>query len=450
MATILRYPPGPTSRVPGGHMLAFRRDAIGLLTSLVQRFGDVVQYRLGTEQITLINHPHFVRDVLVTNQRNFTKSRALQWAKFILGDGLLTSEGELHLRQRRLAQPAFQRQHLPTYGATMVTSAQRLQARWQDGEARDIDREMTRLTLAIASKTLFGADLEEDAYDIGEALTTIIELFPRFMLPFFELINKLPLPSNRRAEQARNRLDGVIYRIIQERRAGATDSGDLLSMLLAARDEEGDGQGMSDRQLRDELMTLLLAGHETTATLLTWTWYLLSQHPAVEAQLHAELASTLGGRLPTVEDMPQLPYTRMVIAETLRLYPPAWILGRRTIEPYDVGGYMLPAKAIVVMSPYLIQRDKRFFRRPEVFDPQRWTRAGELTMTKFSFFPFGAGARQCLGEGFAWMEGILALATLAQQWQMRLAPDQQVGLKPLITLRPKYGMRMVLQRRPAL
>ena len=447
MVTAVRYPPGPKSTLPGGQMLAFRRDAIGLLTRLTRQYGDVVMYKNGPERVTFLNHPDYIRDVLVTHQRNFTKSRALQWAKFILGEGLLTSEGEVHVRQRRLAQPAFQRQRIPTYGTIMVTYAQRLQERWQDGETRDIDQEMARLTLAIASKTLFDADVEEEARDIGAALTTILQLFPRFILPFSNLIGKLPLPSNRQSEQARKLLDTVIYRIIHERRASGIDKGDLLSMLLAARDNEGDGGGMSDQQLRDEVMTIMLAGHETTAMLLTWTWYLLSQHVAAEANLHMELDSVLAGRLPTVADIPRLPYTRMVLAEAMRLYPPAWIIGRRAIEAYEVGAYVIPATSIVVLSPYITQHDARFFPDPGVFDPQRWTLEAEAARPKFAYFPFGGGARQCIGEGFAWMEGILALATLAQQWRMRLAPGHLVALKPLLTLRPKYGMRMILERR---
>jgi cytochrome P450 len=449
MVTAVHYPPGPKSKLPGGQMLAFRRDGIGLLTRLTKQYGDVVTYKLGPERVTFLNHPDYIRDVLITHQRNFTKSRALQWAKFILGEGLLTSEGEAHVRQRRLAQPAFQRQRIPTYGAVMATYAQRLQQHWQDGETRDIDQEMSRLTLAIASKTLFDADVEEDAGDIGAALTTIIQLFPRFMLPFSNLLGKLPLPSNRQAAQARKLLDTVIYRIIQERRVSGVDRGDLLSMLLAARDEDGDGGGMSDQQLRDEAMTIFLAGHETTAMLLTWTWYVLSQHPVVEAQLHTELDTVLAGRLPTLEDIPRLSYTRMVLAEAMRLYPPAWIIGRRAIESYAVGGYVIPAQSIVVLSPYITQHDARFFPAPEVFDPQRWTPEAEATRPKFAYFPFGGGARQCIGEGFAWMEGMVALATLAQQWRMRLVSGHSVVLKPLLTLRPKHGMRMRLEQRPA-
>ncbi len=447
MVTAVRYPPGPKSTWPGGQIFAFRRDAIGLYTGLARDYGDIVAYRLGAQRSVLLNHPEYIRDVLVTQQRHFTKSRGLQWAKFVLGEGLLTSEGDVHVRQRRLAQPAFSRQRIAQYGAAMVPYAERMRQRWQDGATLDIAHEMTRLTLAIAGKTLFDADVEAEARDIGAALTTVIQLLPRFMLPFSNVIGKLPLPSNRQADRARQLLDTVMYRIIRERRAGAVDHGDLLSMLLTARDEQGDSRGMSDQQLRDEVMTMLLAGHETTATLLTWTWYLLSQHPTVETQLHAELDTVLAGRLPTVEHIPQLRYTRMVLAEAMRLYPPAWVIGRRTIEAYEVGGYVLPPNTNVIMSPYVIHHDARFYPDPERFDPQRWTPEAEAARPPFTYFPFGAGARQCIGEGFAWMEGILTLATLAQYWQLRLVPGHPVALRPLITLRPKHGMRMILGRR---
>lgn len=451
MVATTSAPPGPTSRFPGGQMLAFARQPTLFLSHLARTYGDVVGYRLGPERTFFLNHPDYIRDVLVTHQRQFIKGRGLQWAKFILGEGLLTSEGDVHLRQRRLAQPAFQRQRLATYGQVMLDYAVRLRQRWQPGDRRDIAQEMMRLTLAIAGKTLFGADVENEAPEVGDALTTILRLFPRFMIPFFSLIAKLPLPSNRRADAARRLLDTVIYRIIQERRASGTDQGDLLSLLLTARDEEGDGSGMTDQQLRDEVMTIILAGHETTANAMTWTWYLLSQHPTVEAQLHAELDTVLGGRLPTVADVPQLAYTRMVLAESMRLYPPAWAIGRRALQDYQVGGYILPARSIVVVSQYVMHRDARFYPAPEVFDPQRWTPEAEASRPKFAYFPFGGGVRQCIGEHFAWMEGILLLATLAQHWHLRLVPGHPVEPQALVTLRPRYGMQMTLTpRQPAI
>lgn len=449
MATALAHHalPGPKAKMPGGQMFAFRRDALALMTHLARQYGDIVAYRLGLAQVVLLNHPDYIRDVLVTHHRNFTKGRGLQWAKYILGEGLLTSEGELHHRQRRLAQPAFHRQRLATYGAVMVDYGVRLRQRWQDGETRDIAHDMMRVTLGIAGKTLFDADVEAEAKDVGDALVTIMELFPRFMLPFSRLIGKLPLPSNWRADAARSRLDTVVYSIIQERRASGVDKGDLLSMLLLAQDEEGDGGGMSDQQLRDEAMTLFLAGHETTANMLTWTWYLLSQYPAIEAQLQAELDTVLAGRLPTMEDMPRLTYTRMILAESMRLYPPAWLLGRRAINDYEVGGYIIPARSIITLCQYVMHRDPRYYPDPETFDPQRWTAEAETSRPKFAYFPFGGGPRQCIGESFAWMEGMLLLATLAQEWQLRLVPGHPVEPKALITLRPRYGMRMTLTRR---
>ena len=304
MATVGRYPPGPPAVWPGGQLWAFRRDALGLYTRLARDYGDIVAYRLGTQRSVLLNHPEYMRDVLVTQQRQFTKSQALQWAKDILGDGLLTSEGDVHVRQRRLVQPAFSRQRLPQYGAIMVAGAARRRHRWQEGVTLNMDQEMTHLTLAIAGKLLFDADMEAEASDIGAAVTALLQLFPRFMLPWSRVLSKVPVPSTRRAAWARHHLDTVIARLIQERRARPDDTGDLLSLLLTAQDEAGDGGGMSDHQLRDEVLTLLLAGHETTAALLTWTWYLLSQHPAVEAHLHAELDTVLAGRLPTVADLP--------------------------------------------------------------------------------------------------------------------------------------------------
>ena len=428
-------------------MFAFRRDAPALMTHLARQYGDIVAYQLGPAKVVLLNHPDYIRDVLVTHHRNFAKGRGLQWAKYILGEGLLTSEGEFHHRQRRLAQPAFHRQRLAAYGAAMVDYGMRLRQRWQDGEARDIAPDMMGVTLGIAGKTLFDADIEAEAKDVGSALMTIMELFPRFMLPFSRLLGKLPLPSNWRADAARSRLDTVIYSIIQERRASGVDKGDLLSMLLLAQDEEGDGGGMSDQQLRDEAMTLFLAGHETTANMLTWTWYLLSQHPAIEAQLHAELDTVLAGRLPTMEDMPRLTSTRMILAESMRLYPPAWILGLRAINDYEVGGYIIPARSIITLCQYVMHRDPRYYPDPETFDPQRWAAEAEASRPKFAYFPFGGGPRQCIGESFAWMEGMLLLATLAQEWQLRLVPGHPVETKALITLRPRYGMRMTLTRR---
>jgi cytochrome P450 len=444
MTTAL-YPPGPKHRIPGRNIIAFRRDPTGFLESLARTYGDVVHLKFGSQRVFLLNHPDFIRDVLVTHNRNFVKGRGVQRARRVLGDGLLTSEGALHLRQRRLIQPGFHRERIAAYGTLMIDEAVRIRAHWVDSATLDIHEQMMRLTLAVVGKTLFDADVEAEAAEIGAALNTLVGLFGSALMPFAEQLEYLPLPVTRRFGQARRRLDATIARMIAERRATG-DRGDLLSMLLFAQDA-GDDPSMSDAQVRDEAMTLFLAGHETTANALTWTWYLLSQSPDVEAQFHAEIDRVLQGRLPTVDDLPQLAYTRMLISESLRLYPPAWTIGRRAQADCQVGDYTVPAGSIVLMSQWVMHRDPRYYPDPERFDPYRWTPERQAQRPKFSYFPFGGGPRLCVGESFAWMEGVLLLATLAQCWRLRLAADQLVAAQPSITLRPRYGMRMVIERR---
>jgi cytochrome P450 len=327
------------------------------------------------------------------------------------------------------------------YGARTATA-------WQDGVQMDIAQEMMRLTLAIVGKTLFDADVEEEeAQEIGEALTTIFGLFNAMLFPFSELLEKLPLPQNKRFERAKRRLDETIYRIIDERRRSGKDHGDLLSMLLLSQDEEGTG-GMTDEQVRDEVMTLFLAGHETTANALTWTWYVLSQHEEVEARMHAEIDEVLGDReCPTFDDVQRLRYTEMVLTESMRLYPPAWAIGRLATKETEVGGYKISPGSLVLLCQYVMHRDKRFYSEPERFDPERWTAAARESRPQFAYFPFGAGARRCIGESFAWMEGVLLIATIARRWRMRHVKDHTVELQPLITLRPKHGMLMTVHKR---
>ncbi|HEX6051645.1 MAG TPA: cytochrome P450 [Gemmatimonadaceae bacterium] len=441
------HPPGPHRRVPLLDARRMRRDPLALLGALAEEYGDIVRVPLGPETLYLVNHPDLVRDVFVTNHRYFHKGRGLERAKMLLGEGLLTSEGEFHLRQRRLAQPAFHRQRIAAYGATMASYAAARRDRWHAGQVIDAHREMMALTLAIVGKTLFDADLEGEAGEIGEALTTTFESLNIWLfLPFGELLERLPLPATLRFRRARARLDATIYRLIDERRRSGTDHGDLLSMLLLAQDTEGDGGRMTDLQLRDEAMTIFLAGHETTANALTWTWYLLSQHPDIEARMHAEVDSALGGGAPGVEDLPRLPYTRMVLAESMRLYPPAWIVGRRAIAPFDMRGYTIPARSIILLCQYLMHRDARWFPDPTRFDPDRWTPERQAERPKFSYFPFGGGPRVCIGEQFAWMEGVLLLATIAQRWRLGLVPGHLIALQPIITLRPRFGMKMVVGR----
>jgi cytochrome P450 len=441
-----RRPPGPRRPFLGA-LIRPGRDPLALFTSFARTYGDITHFRMAGEQVYFLNHPQYIRDVLVTYQKNFTKSRGLERAKRFLGEGLLTSEGATHLRQRRLLQPAFHRERISTYGGVMVEHAERMRRRWTPGATFDVAREMMRVTLSIVGKTLFDSDVESKADEVGVAMAEVMATFWFTLLPFQGLIERLPLPVLRRGRASRERLDRLIYAMIAERRAGGGDRGDLLSMLLAAQDHEGGTGGLSDLQVRDEALTLLLAGHETTANALTWTWYLVSQHPDVERRLHEELDGVLEGRLPTVADLPRLPYVERLVTESMRLYPPAWIIGRRAIEPYEVAGYVLPRRAMLFMSPYVMQRDERFFSHPERFDPDRWTAGMRAALPKFAYFPFGGGTRQCIGEQFAMMELVLVTATVAQQWTLRLVSGHPVATQPLITLRAKHGMKMIAERR---
>lgn len=441
-----KRPPGPSGDPVIGFFRHFRRDPISVLKQ-AQAYGPLAWVRVATQEIWILNDPDLVKEVLVTQASRFRKSRILQRAKMFLGEGLLTSEGDYHLRQRRLAQPAFHRERLMGYGRTMAELAISHRDRWRDGESRDIDGDMMRLTLAIVGQTLFSADVEGTAPEVGKAMTDLVGSFNFAMLPFGNILQRLPIPSAERLRHARTVIDTVIYGLIAERRRTGVDRGDLLSMLLMAQDSEGGTGGMDDTQVRDEAVTLFLAGHETTANALTWAMYLLSINPAIERELHAELDNVLGGDSPSVEHLPHLTATEAVFAESMRLYPPAWAIGRMATEPVQLGGYEMPAGAIAVSSPYMLHRDERFWPEPEKMDLARWAPQARESRPKFSYLPFGAGARICIGERFAWMEGVLALAAIAQRWQMRLEPGHRVELLPQITLRPKFGMRMRLSER---
>ena len=422
-----------------------QRHPIRFLTSLAEDYGDVSHFSYGPQHLYFFNHPDLIRDILVTKSASFLKGRALQRAKLLLGEGLLTSEGDMHKRQRRLAQPAFHRDRVQQYAAVMIDRAEAASRSWTSGASVDLHHEMMRLTLAIVARTLFGADVDEEADAIGAALTEALEMFPLLIHPFSSILQKLPFPRMRRLERAIARLDATIYRMIEERRASGVDRGDLLSMFLLAQDEEGDRGGMSNRQLRDEVMTLFLAGHETTANALAWTWYLLSLHPDIERQLHHELDSVLGDRSAQPADYPRLTYTEMVIAESMRLFPPAWIIGRLAIEDVEIGEWMIPRGSIAIVSPAVMHRDPRYWPEPLKFDPRRFAATAKADRPRFAYFPFGAGPRVCIGEGFAWTEGVLALATLARRWRVKVTAA--IEPLPLITLRPKGGMPAVLTAR---
>jgi len=439
----LNFPPGPKMTLNLGIFGLFRRDPIRFFFQM-SRYGPISHTKLFGVDVYLLNDPDMIRDVLVTEAKNFHKSRGLRLARIILGNGLLTSEDDFHLRQRRLAAPAFQHKKITAYARTMVEYAAQTSERWQPGQQVDMSKEMMRLTLAIAGKTLFDADVSGEADEIGLALTNAMHLFLRTSSPLYPVLARLPLPSNRRYALAQKRLDQTVYRMIAEHHSGAGRE-DLLGMMLAAQDVEGGSGSMTDLQLRDESMTIFLAGHETTAVATTWTWYLLAQHPKVQEELRAELRRVLGGRLPSFEDLPRLVYTRQVLTEAMRLYPPVYVIGREPVRDVQVGGYTLPAGSSVFMSQYVMHRNPRFYPDPERFDPQRWTAEEEASRPKFAYFPFGGGPRVCIGEQFAWTEGVLVLATLAQRWMPRLAGKRAVGLQPMITLRPQGGMPMVLE-----
>lgn len=442
IATAAR-PPGPTGFFSS---LVYRpgRDPLTFFTSLVATHGKLVYLRSNGEQIYVVTEPRHIKDILVTNQRKFKKGRGLERSRPLLGDGLLTSEGEAHLRQRRLIQPAFHKDRIAGYATAMTHYASRTAERWVEGTTLDIDAEMMHLTLAIVGKTLFDADVEAQTRDVGQAMADIMGSFWMRMMPFADTLERLPIPALRRAREARVTLDRIVYALIAERRKSPADRGDLLSMLLLAQDAEDQGRGMTDQQVRDEAITLFLAGHETTANALAWTWYLLSQSPEVEAQLHAELDRVLGGRPPTFADIPALGFVEQVVTESMRLYPPAWLVGRRAIEDYRIDEYPVSKGSIIITSPYITQRDPACFPDPTRFDPSRWTPAFKAALPPFAYFPFGGGARRCIGESFAWTELILVVSTLAQRWKLRLVPGHPVVPHPVVTLRLKHGLRMIV------
>jgi cytochrome P450 len=443
----LNFPPGPSTGLKRWSLGPLNSgDPLKYFTGLMREYGDLVSLRVLNFRILLLNHPEHIEDVLVNHPRKFIKGRVLLANKRVFGRGLLTSEGDFWLRQRRLAQPAFHRARIAGYASTMVEYTERLLHEWQDGEERDIHAEMMRLTLQIVGKTLFDADVERDAQDIGKSMELLLKLSANFRRTIL-IPQWLPTPTNLRLERAIRQIERVLYRIIAEKRASGRDSGDLLSMLLAAQDE--DGSRMTDQQLRDEAITLFLAGHETTANTLSWTWWLLAQNPAVEAKLHAELRTVLAGRAPSLDDLPKLVYTNYIITESMRLYPPAWGTARTAIEDYEIAGYAVPKGSGVSFAQWTVHRDARWYDAPGEFRPERWE--GDLLkrIPRFAYFPFGGGPRQCIGNTFALMETALTLATIAQQYRFRLVAGHPVVPLASITLRPRYGIRVVMESRSA-
>jgi cytochrome P450 len=443
-------PPGPKGHYLVGNLLDYARDPLGFMTRCLQDYGDVVRLRMAGLPLYLLGHPAHAEYMLVRNNRNFVKSRYFRRELSFLGQGLLTGEGELWRRQRRLAQPAFHRRRVASYGEAMVSHAERMLATWGDGEIRDVHREMRRLTLGIVAEVLFGVDRGK-ADEVGEILAWMDEHANRLeeqggaMVARFFLGN-LPTPANLRFRKGIGRLDEAIYGHIQERLEKGKDTGDLLSMLLRFRDEVG--APMSDEQLRDEVLTLFLAGHETTALALSWTFYLLSFHPGVETKLLEELREVLGDGAPTVEDLPRLSYSEMVIKESMHLFPPAWGISREAIEECEIGGYPVPAGTQLLIVLWAMHRDPRYFNDPEAFDPDRWEGGLAKALPKYAYLPFGAGPRVCIGNAFAMTEAVLLLATIAKEFRLELVPERRrVVPRPSTTLRPGGGMTMQLRRR---
>jgi cytochrome P450 len=440
-----KLPPGPKGKLIMGVMRDFNRDTLEFIERC-RDYGDVVRTRFLWVYAYFLYNPDDIETLLTTNARSYRKAQSLRSPFFyrLVGNGLVTSEGDFWRRQRRLAQPAFHRQRISSYGDIMVQYAQRTIATWRDGEPRDLSRDMTRLTLEIVVKTLFNSDISQDADHVGQILTSLVKPFASQATLKWILDNRLPTPGHRRYFNAVSEIDRIVFRIIAERRASGSDEGDLLSMLLQAQDD--DGTRMSDAQLRDEVMTLFLAGHETTALALSWSWYLLASHPEAEKKFHAELDEVLGGRTPSVSDMPGLRYTEMIAKEAMRLYPPAYAVGREAIEETEIGGFRVPKGTQLFAFQWVTHRDPRFFDDPAAFKPERWTTEKSEQLPKYAYFPFGGGPRQCIGNYFAMMEIVLLLATIGQRFRFALT-EEKVEVLPVLSLRPRSGIKVTLKKR---
>jgi cytochrome P450 len=441
-----KIPPGPKGRFLLGHTLDYMGDSLGFLTRTAREYGDIVKIRLGTSTYYVLNHPSLVEGVLRTHASEVIKDKLTRLIVPILGQGLVTSEGAFWRRQRKLAMPAFQRGAIERYGAVMVDHALKLRESWLDGQARDVHEDMMALTLGIVAKTLFNAEVGAESDDVGRCIEVIMayHLSP---WKFFKVREWLPTRENREFRAAVDRLDEILYGIIRRRREGGEDPGDLLSHLLAAQDDEG--AGMTDRQLRDECVTLFLAGHETTALTLTFAFHLLAGSPEAGSKLLRELDEVLGGRPPTAADVPRLSCTERVIKESMRLYPPAWAIGREAVEDFEIGGYPIARGTQLLISQWVLHRDPRWFDDPDDFRPDRWENDLARRLPKGPYLPFGDGPRVCIGNHFAMMEAVLLLATLAQRHRLETATGEVLKLAASITLRPSAGTRMVVRAREA-
>jgi cytochrome P450 len=451
--TSIQRPPGPKSRGITGNLPLASKDPLGLFLGWAREYGDIFHYRALHRHIYFINHPDLIKDVLITKAPSFIKGEAMRANRRVFGNGLLASEGSFWLEQRRLIQPAFHHSHIEAYARIMVSSTERMLASWDeiaDEQPRDIHQDMMRLTLEIVAMALFSVEIASENDRVAVALDTLMELSQGIRLILPEMLRRFPTRNNRRYDQAVRQLDEVVYGLIRERQANPAATSqrgfeDLLSTLLATRYE--DGSAMPAQQVRDEVMTLLLAGHETTAVSLSWTWLLLSLHPEVEQKLWDELATVLNGRSPSMADLARLPYTERVVKEAMRLYPPVWAVVRTVAQDCEIGGYVIPTDSAVIMSPWVMHRDRRYYDQPAEFQPDRWLDPRYKTAPRFSYFPFAGGPRICIGAAFATTEAALVLATIAQKYQVRVETAAPIEPVPSITLRPRHGIPVTLTRR---
>jgi cytochrome P450 len=449
-----RLPPGLKRALP---FYARRKwvsfgEPIPLFEHLHEVFGRIAHYRFLGTTIVFINDPEWINEILVNQVGSFVRERTLVRMKILLGEGLITSDDPIHMKQRRIAAPAFHRQRIAGYADQMVTNAAAAADSWDEGEEIDINDQMMQLSLHIIAKTIFDSEVTAEVLSVRDEVNTIMGLY-NFLVafPMLESVLHWPIPGIIKFRRSRAKLDAVVATMIANRRAlsreGLEGRADLLSMLMAARDEEDAASGgMTDTQVRDEILTIFLAGYETVANALTWTWYLLSQNPEAADKMYAEVREVLGDRTATIESYPRLKYTEMVFAESMRLYPPAWAMGRQSTGPVELGPYRFPPRAHFFFSQYVLQRSGEFWDEPLEFRPERHTTEAKAARPKFTYFPFGGGRRQCIGEGFAWMEGVLALATIAQRWRLRFVPTYPVVPQAKITLRPKFPMMMKVER----
>lgn len=453
----IEFPPGPSSHIPGKIVRNFLKDPINTLSKIADEYGDLSHFKMGRLHVYLINNPDYIEKILIYDHSNFSKGPRLQSAKRLLGEGLVTSEGEFHKNQRKLIQPLFLPKKIASYGPIMTDRSLRMIQGWKNGSIVNVHSELMKVTLSIICKSVMDYDMEsKQAKDFGNAFAITKKYASRLQHPLGQILDRVPiLPKVAQARGAGNALNTIVYGLIFGRRKKIENdksfSGeDLLTKLIKVQAD--DGSTMTDKQLRDEIITILIAGHETTSNALTWTYYLLSQNPQIERRVFDEIDSVLEGngeeyKQPSVADLPKLNYVEKVFREAVRLYPPVWTMGRFAQSDYKLGGYTLPKGSSLMFSQYVMHHSAKYYNNSETFDPDRWTEEFKMHLPRFSYFPFEGGIRGCVGEPFAWQEGILLIATISSYWSMRLAPNQRVKFQPGITLNPKNGIKMKLRSR---